>query len=310
MAGGTAADLAPGSSLTGSEWLAVAVADRAPGRVCARVRMAAALDRGTAVRVAEGLRTAGIEIGWRDGDVVARRVERLGAVVLTETRLADPPPEAVAAALVEGLRQDGLDLLTWTPAATTLRRRLAFCHGVHPERWPDVGDTALLERLGSWLGPDLRRVRSRAGLAGLDVTAALRRLLPWPEAAGLDEIAPERIRVPSGSMIRIDYADAEAPVLAVKLQELFGWSRHPDRRHRARRQRRPSLEPAGRVQLVVLCCLPRPVAVTRDLASFWRTGYPQVRAELRGRYPRHPWPEDPTTATATRRTARRGGQRT
>ncbi|NLT55893.1 MAG: ATP-dependent helicase HrpB [Actinomycetales bacterium] len=316
MAQGTAADLAPGSPLAGTEWLAIAVADRSPGQASARIRLAEALDRGTAIRAAEGLLSTEDEIVWRDGEVVARRVERLGAVVLAENRLVDPAPGRVAAALGEGLRRDGLRLLTWTDAATALRRRLAFCHAVRPERWPDVDEQALLECLDSWLGPDLRRVHSRAGLAGLDVTAALRRLLPWPEAARLDELAPERVRVPSGSMIRIDYADAEAPVLAVKLQELFGWStaprvgatgpdRHDGDGHDA------SNQPAG-VQLVVHLLSPagRPVAVTRDLASFWRTGYPQVRAELRGRYPRHPWPEDPTTATATRRTARRGGQRT
>ncbi|PWU49677.1 ATP-dependent helicase HrpB, partial [Micromonospora globispora] len=150
-------------------------------------------------------------------------------------------------------------------------------------------DAALLAGAPRWLGPELARARRRANLARIDVAAALRRLLDWSQAARLDELAPERLTVPSGSRIRVDYADPAAPVLAVKLQETFGWQDAP----RVADGRVPVLlhllSPAG-----------RPVAVTADLASFWRTGYPQVRGELRGRYPRHPWPEDPTTAVPTR----------
>jgi ATP-dependent helicase HrpB len=122
------------------------------------------------------------------------------------------------------------------------------------------------------------------------VTAALRRLLPWSVAGRLDEVAPERLPVPSGSRVRVDYADPESPVLAVKVQEAFGWRDAPRLAD-------------GRVPVLLHLLSPagRPVAVTRDLASFWLQGYPQVRAELRGRYPRHPWPEDPTTAEPTRR---------
>ncbi|MCM0678464.1 ATP-dependent helicase HrpB, partial [Micromonospora phytophila] len=148
---------------------------------------------------------------------------------------------------------------------------------------------ALLAAAPAWLGPELAAARRRADLARVDVATALRRLLPWALAGRLDELAPERIAVPSGSRVRVDYADPAAPVLAVKLQETFGWRDAP----RIADGRVPVLlhllSPAG-----------RPVAVTADLASFWRSGYPQVRAELRGRYPRHPWPEDPTGATPTR----------
>ncbi|WP_305070373.1 ATP-dependent helicase C-terminal domain-containing protein, partial [Micromonospora sp. S-DT3-3-22] len=145
-----------------------------------------------------------------------------------------------------------------------------------------------------WLGPELAAARRRADLARIDVTGALRRLLPWPQAGRLDELAPERIEVPSGSRVRVDYADPAAPVLAVKLQETFGW------------QQAPRLAD-GRVPVLLHLLSPagRPVAVTADLASFWRTGYPQVRGELRGRYPRHPWPEDPVTAAPTRHTTHR-----
>ncbi len=289
MAGGTAAELGAASGLAGVTWLAVASADRAPGARTARIRAAAPLDEATAREAAETLLSTGTEIGWVDGDVVARSVRRLGAITLVERRLTDPDPALVRAALLDGLREAGLGLLTWNRAALELRERLAFAHAALGEPWPDVSDAALLDRAEDWL--DLAKARRRADLAKLDVTAGLRRLLPWSVAGRLDEVAPERLPVPSGSRVRVDYSDAAAPVLAVKVQEAFGWRDAP----RLAEGRVPVLlhllSPAG-----------RPVAVTRDLASFWQQGYPQVRAELRGRYPRHPWPEDPTTAEPTRRT--------
>ncbi|MGX4655486.1 ATP-dependent helicase HrpB [Micromonospora sp. SCSIO 07396] len=294
MAGGTGAELAAGSALTGTGWLAVAVADRSPGAPTARVRLAAPLDEATAREVGGALVSEDREVGWVDGDVLARQVTRLGAIELVSRPLARPTPELLAAALADGLRQAGLDLLTWTPAARSLRQRLAFCRQALGADWPEVSDDALLAAADRWLGPELATARRRADLARIDVAGALRRLLPWPQAGRLDELAPERIEVPSGSRVRVDYADPAAPVLAVKLQETFGW------------QQAPRLAD-GRVPVLLHLLSPagRPVAVTADLASFWRTGYPQVRGELRGRYPRHPWPEDPVTAAPTRHTAHR-----
>ncbi|MET7470994.1 ATP-dependent helicase HrpB [Micromonospora sp. NPDC005686] len=295
MAGGTAAELAPGSGLAGAAWLAVAVADRSPGAPAARVRLAAPIDEATAREAGAALLRSGREVVWSGGDVVARELVRLGAVELVDRPLTAPEPKLVAAALLDGLRQEGPGLLRWTPEATGLRQRLAFCRRALGDDWPDVSDAALLARAEEWFGPELARARRRADLGRVDVAAALRRLLDWRQAARLDELAPERLAVPSGSRIRVDYADPAAPVLAVKLQETFGWRDVP----RVADGRVPVLlhllSPAG-----------RPVAVTADLASFWRTGYPQVRAELRGRYPRHPWPEDPTTAEPTRRASPRG----
>ncbi|WP_262283726.1 ATP-dependent helicase HrpB [Micromonospora sp. MA102] len=294
MAGGTAAELAAGSGLAGSAWLAIAVADRSPGAPTARVRLATPVDESTAREAGGPLLRADREVGWSGGDVVAREVVRLGAIELVDRPLAAPEPARLTEAVLAGLRQDGLALLTWTPEATALRRRLAFCRQALGDEWPDVSDAALLAAAPAWLGPELSRARRRADLARIDVAAALRRLLDWRQAARLDEVAPERLPVPSGSRIRLDYADPAAPVLAVKLQETFGWAAAP----RIADGRVPVLlhllSPAG-----------RPVAVTADLASFWRTGYPQVRAELRGRYPRHPWPDDPTSAEPTRRASPR-----
>jgi ATP-dependent helicase HrpB len=289
MAGGTAADLAPGSALAGAAWLAIAAADRAPGRRGAQIRLAAVVDEVTVREAAAPLLRHEQEVTWADDDVVARDVERLGALVLVERPLARPDRERVTAALLDGLHRVGLALLNWTAQARSLRDRLAFCRRTFGEPWPEVTDEALLAEALRWLGPELATARRRADLSRVDVAAALRRLVPWPQAARLDELAPERVPVPSGSRPRLDYTDPTGPVLAVRLQETFGWGDAP----RIAEGRVPVLlhllSPAG-----------RPVAVTRDLASFWRTGYPQVRAELRGRYPRHPWPEDPTSAPPTR----------
>ncbi|GAA4844468.1 ATP-dependent helicase HrpB [Kitasatospora terrestris] len=295
MASGTAAELAPDSRLGGTEWLAIAVADRPAGSPSARVQRAVALDEATARRAAAPLLTSREEVEWstRGGDVVARRVDALGAIELAADRLDAPAPALLRSALLDGLAREGVTaLLGWPPAAASLRERLAFLHRVLGAPWPDVADDALLLAADDWLEPELSRARRRADLQRIDTAGALQRLLPWAsgQAGRLDELAPERITVPSGSRIRVDYT-GDRPVLAVKLQELFGW------------QAAPALA-GGRVPLTVHLLSPagRPAAVTGDLAGFWREGYKAVRAELRGRYPRHPWPEDPTTAEPTRRT--------
>ncbi|SEF11101.1 ATP-dependent helicase HrpB [Streptomyces sp. Ag109_O5-10] len=291
MASGTRAELGAGSPLRGAPWLAVAVADRPVGSGHARVRLAAVVDEDTARSAAGPLYAEDEEVRWADGDVVARRVERLGAIELAVRPLRDADPALLRAALLEGLRREGLGLLRWTPDAVVLRQRLAFLRLRLGEPWPDVSDDALHARVDEWLEPELGRARRRADLGRIDAGEALKRLLPWAggEAGRLDELAPERIAVPSGSRIRVDYGNPEQPVLAVKLQEMFGL------------QESPSV--AGVPVLVhLLSPAGRPAAVTADLASFWRDGYKGVRSELRGRYPKHPWPEDPATAEPTRHT--------
>ncbi|MFJ9139790.1 ATP-dependent helicase HrpB [Streptomyces griseus] len=293
MASGTGAELRDGSRLRSAPWLAVAVADRPSHAASARVRLAAVVDEPTALSAAGHLRVRGEEVRWVDGEVVARSVNRLGAVELAVRPLKQPDPELVRGALVEGLRREGLGLLRWTRDSEQLRLRLAFLHRVLGSPWPDVSDGALLAETGAWLEPELSRARRRADLGRIDAGQALRRLLPWAtgEAVRLDELAPERIEVPSGSRIRVEYG-GEQPVLAVKLQELFGLAETP--------------QLAGVPVLVhLLSPAGRPAAVTADLASFWREGYRAVRAELRGRYPKHPWPEDPATVPATRFTSAR-----
>ncbi|MFE6039118.1 ATP-dependent helicase HrpB [Streptomyces sp. NPDC056452] len=293
MASGTGAELRDGSRLRSAPWLAVAVADRPAHSASARVRLAAVVDEDTARLAAGHLRFSGEEVRWVDGDVVARSVERLGAVELSVRALRQPAPGLVRGALLDGLRREGTGLLRWTRDSEQLRLRLAFLYRELGAPWPDVSDGALLSRTEEWLEPELSRARRRSDLARIDAGQALRRLLPWAtgDAARLDELAPERIAVPSGSRIRVEYG-GEQPVLAVKLQELFGLRETP--------------RVAGVPVLVhLLSPAGRPAAVTADLASFWREGYKAVRAELRGRYPKHPWPEDPTTVEATRFTSAR-----
>ncbi|WP_456826818.1 ATP-dependent helicase C-terminal domain-containing protein, partial [Cellulomonas sp. P5_E12] len=295
MTSGTGAALPPGSALVGLPWLAVADADRGAGRRDATIRSAAPLDLDLATEAAPALLRDEETVAWAQGAVVARRVRRLGAIELTSVPLTDPPRELVLAAVHDGLAREGLSMLRWSEAATALRRRLAFLHAALGSPWPDVSDEALLADQDAWL--DLSGVRGPRDLPRVDVLQALRRLLPWPDAARFDELAPEHLAVPSGSSVRVDYT-GDQPVLAVRLQETFGWRATPRLAD-------------GRVPVLLHLLSPagRPAAVTADLESFWRTGYPQVRAELRGRYPKHAWPDDPLAAAPVRGVSRPGPRR-
>lgn len=287
---GAALDRRDPGPLAGLEWLAVGDADRRTGQREAQIRSAAPLTEDLALEAAGSLWTEVDEVTWTGGRVLARRRTLLGAIELGSVPLSDPPQEAVTEAIRDAIESEGIGLFTWSEAATALRARLDFLHRALGDPWPDVSDEALTQNLQSWLGPQLERVRSAQDLRRIDVGAALRALVPWPQAGRLDELAPERAEVPSGSSVRIDYSQ-EQPVLAVRLQEVFGWTDVP-------------VLADGRVPLLLHLLSParRPAAVTADLDSFWNNGYPGVRADLRGRYPKHAWPEDPRSAPATRRT--------
>lgn len=261
-----------GSPLAGATWLAIADAERRPGAPDATIRAAAPLDEDLALAAAEHVWREDEEVTWTGGRVLARRVTRLGAIELASTTVKRPSPAAVTAAVRDALARDGLGVLPWTQASMRLRERLALLHRAIGDPWPDVGDAALLERIEGWLVGDPRRV---------DTLDVLRGLLPWPEAARLDELAPERITAPSGAGARVDYS-GDQPVLALRIQEAFGWTSTPR-------------VADGRVPVLLHLLTParRPAAVTADLASFWSGPYQQVRAEMRGRYPKHAWPEDP-----------------
>lgn len=330
-ASGTRASLPEGSRLLGNEWLAIWDIHRSQARAAdgtgAVIRLAAPLTPDQACDLAGDLfgerRTARIE----SGTVKVRNERHLGAIVLASTPVA-ATPEDTAPAVEAHLREHGLSTLTWDDAALALRRRLSLLHHEYGEPWPAMDDASLCERLDEWLTPDLATVRG-GSLSSLNLSAALRRLLPWPEASRMEELAPERLPVPSGSTVALDYpalwhqdasltpspppsaqspqdstaspqgsAQVPQPSASVKLQEVFGLAETP------------RLCPggvSGGVPVVFHLLSParRPLAVTADLSSFWNGPYAQVRKEMRGRYPKHPWPEDPWTAPATARTTKR-----
>ena len=295
LASGTRAGLPAGSALAGHTWLAVAEVSRAQGRDAAGtgavIRAAAPLEEAAALDAARALFVESVEAQFSKGVVTARRERRLGAIGLSSTPLK-PSRAQGRAAVARALQTDGLALLDWSGPADALRRRLGLLHRILGEPWPAMYDAALLDRLEDWLAPELERIAGGTPAASIQLADPLRRLLPWPEAARLGELAPERLEVPSGSRVRIDYPDIgdddAKPVVAVKLQECFGWAETPRL-------------VSGRVPVLFHLLSPagRPLAVTADLASFWSGPYAQVRAEMRGRYPRHPWPEDPWTARPT-----------
>jgi ATP-dependent helicase HrpB len=221
--------------------------------------------------------------------VTSRRRTRLGALVLRDAPIRDPDAELVTAALLQGIRESGLESLTWTTAARGIRSRVAFVRRLDPE-WPDLSSAALAGRLEEWLGPLVGGMRRLGDVSQLDLASALEGMLGRERMRRLEALAPTHVTVPSGSRLPIDYGDPEAPFLAVRLQEVFGWSSTP-------------MVGGGRVPVTLHLLSPafRPVQVTRDLAGFWRGAYFEVRKDLKGRYPRHAWPDDPVTAEPTRR---------
>lgn len=289
LSGGRGAAFAEGQPLSRAEWIVAADVD--DGGTESRIRLAApiALDQ-----LAEHFPEAIVEekaVYWdRAALAVRARVRRkLGALLLDETPMSAPPAELTTKALMDGVRAAGIEALPWTKAARQYQERAAFMRS-SDDGWPDLSDENLLASLETWLGPYVSGMRSLADLQRLNLKEALEALLSWERRQELETFAPTHWSVPSGSKLPIDYADPESPVLAVRLQELFGLPDTP----RIARGRAPLtlhlLSPAG-----------RPVQVTRDLASFWRSAYFEVRKDLKGRYPKHYWPDNPLEAQATRR---------
>ena len=291
LSGGRGARLADAQSIAQAEFLVVADLDA--GDREALIRLASPLPRAALEADFAALIEHRQRFEWdaREQAVVAQDERWLGAIRLGERRLENPDSERVMSALLAGIRELGLDVLPWTKEARALRQRLAFARDVDthaPRPWPDVSDDALLATLEDWLAPWLTNMSRRDHLARLDTTAIIAALLDWNQRQRLDELAPTHLQVPSGSRIPIDYS--AAPTVAVRLQEVFGLSTTP-------------AVGGGRVPLTLQLLSPahRPVQVTKDLASFWARGYMEVKKELKGRYPKHYWPDDPTTAVATAR---------
>ncbi|OGI54122.1 MAG: ATP-dependent helicase HrpB [Candidatus Muproteobacteria bacterium RIFCSPHIGHO2_12_FULL_60_33] len=227
--------------------------------------------------------------------VIARREERFGALVLEGKPLTQADPEKIRVAMLEGIRRLGIEALPWTRAAREWQTRvLSLRQWLPQENWPDVSDAALRETLEEWLGPYLDGMSRRDHLARLDLLAILKARLDWDMGRRLEEGAPTHLEVPSGSHVRLEYIPGESPVLKVKLQEMFGLADTP----RVAWGKVP-------VTLHLLSPAQRPIQVTQDLRGFWERTYPEVKKELKGKYPKHPWPDDPWSATPTRRAKKR-----
>ena len=286
---GIGALLEDAGTLTGCDFLTIADLDgRAPH---ARIYLAAPLARADVEQLfdAQIVHEDVVEWSAQAGSVQAVRRERLGAIVLRESPLREPADGLVAHALLDAIvRNDGL-ALRWSESAQRLRERLGFLRTLD-SAWPDVSESALRASMETWLLPRLAGLRRKSEVEGLDLASVLLEALSWEQRRALDELAPTHVVVPTGSRIPVDYADSAAPVLAVRLQELFGLADTPR-------------VAGGAVPLTLHLLSParRPVQVTRDLAGFWRSSYFEVRRDLRGRYPRHAWPEDPLAAAPTRR---------
>lgn len=292
---GRGAILPPGDALTGMPWLAVATLDGDARE--ARIFLAAPLTREMIEPDFAPQITCEQRVEWDDvqGSVLVAEQRRLGALVLRETPLAGDAlvqvQAQIEAALVAGIRRRGLGVLPWNPEAQQLRQRVQFLRSLKGGEvlWPDWSDATLLATLETWLTGWLNGMSRLAHLQRLNLSVVLSSLLSYDEQNRLRDWAPEKYPVPSGSLIRIDYSTPESPVLAVKLQELFGLTQTP-------------CIAAGQVPLLLHLLSParRPVQITRDLAGFWTGSYAAVKKELKGRYPKHPWPDDPLTAPPTR----------
>jgi ATP-dependent helicase HrpB len=297
LANGRGASFPEAQSLAQQEFIVAVDLDDAERD--ARILLAAPLSRADLMEhFAPDLKRAET-VAWdsRAQAVSARRTVSLGALVLEDKPLPEVPRDAALAAMLAGVRELGVAALPWDRDAQDLRARLAFVRTTLKDdaaRWPQVCDEALAGSLGEWLAPWLQGVTRREQLARVPLAQALRALLSYEQQRELDAWAPTHLTMPTGSRIRVDYRDASAPAASVRLQEVFGLASTPC---------------LGRAQVPVTLKLlspaQRPLQVTRDLASFWRGAYAEVRKDMRGRYPRHHWPEDPLEAQATRGAPRR-----
>jgi ATP-dependent helicase HrpB len=281
------------------------------GSPSARIDLAAPISPDEIERLYGRDTVASEAVAWdnRTGAVRASRQRRLGALVLSEEPLSQPDPLLIASALLDGVRKAGLHTLAWTPELQNWRMRVRFLRrmgqgdvsasqgraGENPttSTWPDVSDEHLLDTLDEWLGPFVIGMTTLDRVQRMDLSPPLHALLNPVQERDLKRLAPTHLAVPSGSHVRLDYGD-EIPILAVRLQEMFGCKDTPR-----------VLDGAAPVLLHLLSPAKRPVQVTKDLASFWANAYPEVRKELRGRYPKHHWPEDPLSAPPTAKTKRR-----
>ena len=296
MANGRSATLPQEDRLGREEWLAVADTGGQQQSPVDRIFSASSLNPACFDEVLSPLVREEELVEWdnREERFVAQRRRMVGNIQLASEPLVDVSPEARGKALLGVVRRRGLDILPWNDAVEQWRARVNLLNRVCSDSdWPDLSDETLLETLEDWLLPYLDDVRRLQDFASLDLKTILLAKLPWPLPLDLERLAPERIGVPSGSSIAVDYLQ-DPPVLAVKLQEMFGCEKTPTVADSRVPLQVHLLSPAGRT-----------LQVTQDLSGFWRSSYQEVKKEMKGRYPKHPWPDDPLQAVATRHTKRR-----
>jgi ATP-dependent helicase HrpB len=296
MANGRGALFANPDPLASEEYLVIASLDG--GQQWARIDLAAPVSlRDIETVYADRIRLVD-EVMWNDTSqaVQATRQRRFGSLTLSEQGLPKPDPSMISAALLQGVRQAGLDKLAWTTELRQWRARVGFLRRTEGQesRWPDLSDETLRRTLDDWLGPYLSGLTTLDRVTRLDLTQPLHAFLSWEQQRQLERWAPTHLTVPSGSNVRVEYETPDLPVLAVRLQEMFGCKDTPR-----------LVDGKIPVMLHLLSPAKRPVQVTKDLASFWANTYQEVRKELRGRYPKHSWPDDPLTAPPTAKAKRR-----
>jgi ATP-dependent helicase HrpB len=295
LANGRGGAVDPASALARAPFLVVAelTGTAAQGRILLAAPIEAAeIEARFADRIAGGDE---VTFDPASASLRARRTRRLGAVLLADGPLRVAPNEDTARLLAEGIAKLGIGRLPWTNALTQWRDRVMFLRAAEGDEWPDLSDGALAAGAAEWLAPALTETTALSQIGSDRLGDALQALVPWALKRRLDAEAPTHFEAPTGTRVAVDYAAEAGPTIAIRVQELFGLAQHP-------------ALAGGRVPLVIELLSPahRPVQVTRDLPGFWKGSYAAVRTEMRGRYPRHPWPEDPASALPTRRVKPRG----
>ncbi|QHM69856.1 ATP-dependent helicase HrpB [Mixta intestinalis] len=294
LAGGPGAMLDHDDALTRHEWLIAPQLLQSDAQAEARILLALPVDIAALQRDCPGLVRSETDIEWDEdkGTLRAWQRDKIGVLALKSVPLAKPDAEVLHPAMLRWIREKGLSVLNWTPEAQQLRLRLdCAAQWIPEESWPKMDDETLLAMLERWLLPEMNGVRDIKGLRQINLVGALLHLLTWSQRQRLDSALPTHYTVPTGSRLPIRYDSEKPPALAVRLQEMFGEAQNP-------------AIAEGRVPLVLELLSPaqRPLQITRDLAAFWQGAYPQVQKEMKGRYPKHVWPDDPASAQPTRRT--------
>lgn len=300
MSNGRAANLFNFDKLTIHQWISIAQVIGKEGQATDLIPLAAPINPLHIKSYLKELTKTTEVINWdnQTDRIVAESQTKLGTLAIDSTPLKSPSQESITSSLIEVIRKRGIGILPWTKELLQWKQRVSFLHNVNIQnqkssadasiKWPNLSDKCLEQNLETWLGPYLHNVTRLAHLKQLDMKSILHSLLPWPLPQELDKLAPEKLRVPSGSSITIDYSH-NPPVLAVKLQEMFGC------------KETPKIANQVALQLHLLSPARRPLQVTQDLASFWANAYKEVQKDMKGRYPKHPWPDNPLEAIPTSR---------